>query len=83
MARPVGSENKDKPFRDALRLEIAAAQNEDDFRSLRKIARALLASASEGKVDAIKEIADRMDGKVAQTVAGEGPNGAIILTWQK
>ena len=66
MARPKGAENKDKPFREALRVEIAAAQDENDFRSLRKIARGLLTAASEGKIDAIREIADRMDGKPAQ-----------------
>lgn len=68
--RPFGAQNKDKPFRDALRAEIAAAQDENDFKSLRKIARGLLAKGSEGDVAAIKEIADRLDGKVAQPHAG-------------
>lgn len=83
--RPVGAQNKDKPFREALRLEIAAAQDENDFRSLRKIARQLLTSASEGKIDAIKEIADRMDGKVSQPIDGDGDGGPVQLTvtWQK
>jgi hypothetical protein len=83
MARPAGSQNKDKPFRDALRLEIAAAQDENDFRSLRKIARQLLQNASEGKVDAIKEVADRMDGKVTQPIAGDEDGGPIQITWLK
>ena len=84
MGRPAGSPNKDKPFRDALRAEIAAAQDENDFRSLRKIARGLLTAAGEGKIDAIKEIADRMDGKVAQAhIGGEEDDPAIVVTWLK
>jgi hypothetical protein len=62
--RPKGSENKDKPFRDALRLELAAAG--DDGKKLRSIARALIAKAEEGELQAIQQIADRLDGKPAQ-----------------
>lgn len=67
MANPRGQQ-RDKPFRDALRMEIAAAQDDDDFRSLRKIAQNLLKAASKGKIDAIREIADRLDGKPVQAV---------------
>lgn len=68
MARPAGSQNKDKPFRDALRIELAAL-GEDDPKALRGIARNLIAiaAASDG-LPAIKEIADRLDGKVAQSL---------------
>lgn len=59
---------KDKPFRDALRLEIAAAG--EDQRALRQVARALLDRASDGEINAIKELADRLDGKVPQALAG-------------
>ena len=76
MANPRGQQ-RDKPFRDALRIEIAAAQDENDFRSLRKIARQLLTNAAEGKVDAIKEVADRLDGKVPQAVVGDTEEDAI------
>ena len=67
MARPKGSENKDKPFREALRMELAAF-GENDPRGLRGLARKLLASAAEGDntLAAIKEVADRLDGKPAQ-----------------
>jgi hypothetical protein len=83
MARPKGSENKDKPFRDALRMEIAAAQDEEDFRSLRAIARGLLKAGAAGDVPAIREIADRMDGKVTQTIGGDEESGPIQITWLK
>jgi hypothetical protein len=74
MARPKGAENKDKPFRDALRLEIADAG--EDHRALRKVARALLTKAESGDVQAIREIGDRLDGKPAQAI--EGPDGGPL-----
>ena len=70
MARPKGSENKDKPFRDALRMELAAAG--DDHRALRGIARALIATATGGDVQAAKEIRDTLDGKPAQSMELSG-----------
>jgi hypothetical protein len=54
---------KEKPYRDALRMEIAAAE---DFKDLRSIARAHLDKARSGDIAAIKELADRLDGKPAQ-----------------
>lgn len=71
MARPAGSQNKDKPFRDALRMEIAAAEGSP--RALRMIASKLLDLAIAGDMQAIREIGDRMDGKPAQALelAGE------------
>jgi len=49
-------------------MELAALG--EDHKALRAIARSLIAAASEGKMDAIKEIGDRMDGKPAQAVIG-------------
>jgi hypothetical protein len=54
---------KEKPYRDALRMEIASAE---DFKDLRSIARAHLEKARSGDMAAIKELADRLDGKPAQ-----------------
>jgi hypothetical protein len=58
---------KDKAFGDALRIEIAAAGA--DQRILRAIARNLLFLASQPEMTAlpaIREIADRLDGKARQ-----------------
>jgi hypothetical protein len=72
MARPAGSPNKDKPFRDALRMELAAL-GDDDPKALRGLARKLLTIASgDDGLPAIKEIADRLDGKPAQAVEMSG-----------
>lgn len=79
MANPQSrGQQRDKPFRDALRMEIAEA--EDNPRSLRKIAIKLLDQAAGGDVQAIKEVADRLDGKPAQAHTGEdgGPLQVIV-----
>ncbi len=72
-------QQRDKPFRDALRLEIAALQQAGDTRGLRKIARALIANAEGGDNVAIKEIADRLDGKVPQAVTGDEDGGPVLI----
>ena len=69
---------RQKPFRDALRLEIAAAGT-DDPKSLRAIARALMVKAASGDPVAIREFADRIDGKVAQPIAGEDGTGPVRI----
>ena len=51
-----------KPYRDALRAEIAAAGA--DHKALRRVARAHLKEAGDGNIRAIKELADRLDGRV-------------------
>jgi hypothetical protein len=84
MGRPAGSENKDKPFREALRMEIAAAG--EDHKALRSVARALLDKGRDGDVPAIKEIADRLDGKVPQAVGTPNENGEVgplVVSWLK
>ncbi len=62
-----GGRPKDKPFADALRMEIAAAG--EDFKALRAIARNLINLAQRDELaamPAINAIADRLDGKPAQ-----------------
>src|SRR5882757_148630 len=75
MGRPSGSSNKDKPFRDALRMEAALAEEGDESPakkgSLRWIARQLLNRAGE-ETAAAKEVGDRLDGKPAQSVEMSG-----------
>jgi hypothetical protein len=72
MGRPIGSQNKDKPFRDALRMEakaLEAGEVVDHPRgSLRWNAQQLLLK---GDVKAIREVADRLDGKVPQAIVGD------------
>lgn len=75
MARPAGSQNKDKPFRDAIRIEAALAEQGQPSPaqpgSLRFIARQLLVRAAE-ETAAAREVGDRLDGKPAQAVEMSG-----------
>ena len=79
MANPRGQQ-RDKPFRDALRMELAEIG--DDHKALRRIARNLIKLAGgesemlDGGLGAIKEIADRLDGKPAQAIEN-GDDGAF------
>jgi hypothetical protein len=74
-----GGRPKEKPFREALNLAITDAG--DDRRKLREIAAKLLDKAAEGDIQAIREVADRLDGKPAQENVHEGPGdgGEIIV----
>lgn len=78
MARPKGAINKDKPFRAALQMELLAAG--EDHKKLRRIARALISEAETGNMQAIKEIADRLDGRAHQQVEHTGADGGPIET---
>lgn len=73
MGRPIGSQNKDKPFREALRIEAALAdagkRSPAKKGSLRWIVRRMLERAGD-ETNAAREIADRLDGKVPQALAG-------------
>src|SRR5436190_23691177 len=63
MGRPIGSVNREKPFNDALRVAL----KRDPLR-LHRIAEKLADKAEEGDLAAIREIADRLDGKPTQVV---------------
>jgi hypothetical protein len=63
MGRPVGSVNREKPFNDALRVALRG----DPLR-LRRIADKLTILAEQGDLGAIREVADRLDGKPAQVI---------------
>lgn len=56
-----GGRPKTKAFAQALRQEIAEADDDQDV--LRQIANTLLEKAAGGDIQAIKEVADRLDGK--------------------
>lgn len=74
-----GGRPKTKPFRDALMIEAKAAENgepcEAKSGSLRWNARKLL---EQGDVQSIREVADRLDGKVPQGLIGGDENDPAI-----
>lgn len=63
-----GGRPKTKPFKEAIRRAVEAAG--DDTGKLDMLALALYSKALEGDVSALKEIADRLDGKVPQGIIG-------------
>ena len=74
---PLGNNNhkKGKPFQDALRRAIA--QNPQNIRN---IGDKVLDQAEEGEAWAVKEIADRLDGKAIQANTFEDSEGNNVIT---
>ena len=71
---------QEKPFREALLMEIKEAG--EDHKQLRRIARALLSKAEDADIQAIKEIADRLDGKVPQGIENGDPDKPFRMTFE-
>ena len=70
-----------KPMREALELEL----NEERLiegrktKRMRVVARKLIDKAEGGDIESVKEIFDRMDGKLSIKAEGLGANGAFIV----
>lgn len=79
MAAPIGNKNavKNKIWSDAIRRAVLQGKRLD------KLAEAIITAAEGGDISAIKEIGDRLEGKVTQTIAGENGPVELIVTWQK
>lgn len=71
------------PFRDALRLALSRREK-DEGRSLVALANTLIEKAADGDLAAIKEIADRLDGKAAIQVTHEGGETPVrmVVEWK-
>ncbi len=72
MGAPKGNKNSARPMREALMLEINARK------AWRKIAKAHVDKCEAGDMTAIREVYDRVDGKVPQAVTG-ADGGALIV----
>ena len=68
---------RDKPFRAALVRALGLAEGRQD--KLDEIASGLLADARVGdnRISAIREIADRLDGKPAQAIVGDDDHDPV------
>ena len=73
-----GRPPSEKTFANMLRVAIKEA-HVDGGDKLRRVADALVDKAMTGDVPAIKEIADRLDGKVPQAVVGDDDLDPIRL----
>lgn len=72
-----GRPPKEKSFANMLNIAIKEASDKGGGTKLRDVADALINKAIDGDVQAIKEIADRLDGKVAQAVVGDEDGGPL------
>ena len=63
MGRPLGSLNREKPFKTALRMALRERPQ-----SLRLIANRLIDKAEEGDLQSIRELVDRLDGRPVQAI---------------
>lgn len=71
MANPNGRPPKERCFANMLRIAINEAVEKGGGTKLRAVAEALVEKGMTGDVAAIKEIADRLDGKVPQAIVGD------------
>lgn len=69
-----GRPPKEKSFANMLNIAIKEASETGEGTKLRDVANALIAKAIGGDVQAIKEVADRLDGKVPQGLVGDEEN---------
>ena len=67
-----------KPWRDALMRAIKRRES-DDPKALEKLADKLLRAVDNMDITAIRELADRLDGKVPQAIGGTGDLPPIAL----
>jgi hypothetical protein len=77
MAAPVGNKNavKNKIWSEAIRRAVLQGKKLDS------LANAIITAAEGGDIAALKEIGDRLEGKVAQTIQGENGPVELVITW--
>jgi len=64
-------------------MEFEALFNEMEPMKRRAFVRGIFEKAAQGDVAAFKEIADRVEGKVAQPVGGSEELGPVQVTWKQ
>lgn len=77
--RPKGAWS-DKAWRDAIRVAVTRAADDPKKhgKKLAQLADALVSAGCQGDVSALKEIGDRLDGKVPQAHVGGDPDSQPI-----
>ena len=78
---PLGRPKAEKLFKGSLIRAINRRDSGKDPQALEKIADKLLDQAMKGEISAIKELADRLDGKPAQAiVGGDDDDNPLVIT---
>ena len=78
---PSGGSKPDKLLRDALLIELNRAAKNGKGKKFNFIAAKLLEAAEDGKLDAIKELWNRIEGLPAQAVEATH-SGKITIGWE-
>ena len=79
MGAPVGNTNNADAKRFRLALHSALERKgKDKWEALTDVAEKLIAEALEGNITAIKEVADRIEGKAVQGVELTGKDGGPV-----
>lgn len=76
--KPPGRPPSEKTFANMLRVALKEAHIAGGD-NLRAVAQALVDKALTGDVPAIREIGDRIDGKVPQGIEGNGEGGELVI----
>jgi hypothetical protein len=80
---PLGNQNSNKTnrlFGETIKRIVTQSEGE----VARKIAEALILKAQDGDISAIREFADRVDGKVVQQIDQNTElSGEVAYTWKK
>jgi hypothetical protein len=80
---PLGNQNSSKSNR-LFGETIKRIVTQSDGEVARKIAEALILKAQDGDISAIREFADRVDGKVVQQIDQNTElSGEVAYTWKK
>lgn len=68
----------EKTFTNMLRIALMEARSDGEGTKLRAVADQLVSKAMSGDVQAIKEVADRLEGKPAQAIQAD-INGELVI----
>ena len=79
-ANPSGRPVSQKAFSNMLRIAINEAGRVPGATKLRDIAETLVNEAIAGNIQAIKEVADRLDGKVPQGIEGDSDKPLHVIS---
>lgn len=81
--KTTGNQWSDKAWRDAIRVAVMRAHEDPKKgKKLAALADSLVNAGLEGDVSALKEIGDRLDGKVPQGITGgDGGPVALAFSW--
>jgi len=73
-----GGRSKEKIWRSAIERAVKRASSQG-MEAIDELADALIKEAKSGDIPALKEIGDRLDGKVPQAIVGDDDHPAVLI----